>query len=125
MPSLDEYSKKRHFDVTPEPKSADTATALRSFALPKAHFPETSERLLLIETEMHPLSYADIKSIDIPAGEYGAGKLKAIDSGTFEIVDSSPNKFTIKFYGKIAQGIYTLVHTSDQNWLLLKSAGGQ
>lgn len=59
------------------------------------------------------------KSESIPIGaalfegeirqEYGAGKLKIWDSGTFEIVEKNEKKFVVNIKGKELKGKYSLV----------------
>ena len=98
---LEEYEKKRHFQKTPEPSTSDFKKSsdkpifvvqrhdarnlhydfrlemdgvLKSWAVPKEPPKEAGTRRLAIETEDHPLAYADFEG-EIPAGEYGAGKV--------------------------------------------------
>ena len=46
---------------------------------------------------------------DIPLDEYGGGKLKIWDSGTFEIVEKRETKFVVNIKGKELNGKYSLV----------------
>ena len=46
---------------------------------------------------------------EIPLDEYGGGKLKIWDSGTFEIVEKNETKFVVNIKGKELNGKYRLV----------------
>ena len=77
------------------------------------------------------------KSESIPIGaalfegeirqEYGAGKLKIWDSGTFEIVEKNETKFVVNIKGKELNGKYSLVRFQPSDiprldkWLFFKT----
>jgi len=83
--------------------------------------PKKGEKFLLIETEPHPLSYAKFEG-EIEEG-YGAGIVEIVDSGIWELLDYKPNRFTFKLDGKY-EGIYTLIHYKNKQWLLIAKKGG-
>jgi len=110
---LKEYEKKRDFKKTTEPKSEKSRKkkadetghlfviqdhhashhhydlrlehrgVLKSWALPKGMPKARAQKHLAVETEDHPLSYANFEGV-IPEGQYGAGTVKIHDRGTFE-----------------------------------------
>ena len=158
---LSEYRKKRHFSVTPEPQGAGNAQkkgdesliyavqkhmashlhydfrlewrgVLLSWAVPKGPSLDPAVKRLAMQTEDHPVEYADFEGV-IPAGQYGAGTVMLWDRGTWQPesadVDASLQAGEIKFtlHGKKLQGSWVLVRTRGfgknpprSAWLLIK-----
>ena len=107
---LEEYRRKRRFDVTKEPAGAKApkkrrtalvyviqkhrATALHydfrlewkgvllSWAVPKGPSLDPTVKRMATHVEDHPLAYAAFEGI-IPAGEYGGGTVMVWDRGTW------------------------------------------
>ena len=109
--ALEEYRKKRKFDVTAEPAGGKVpvrkrakklsyviqkhrATALHydfrlewkgvllSWAVPKGPALDPSVKRMAMPTEDHPIEYAKFEGI-IPEGEYGGGTVMIWDRGTW------------------------------------------
>jgi bifunctional non-homologous end joining protein LigD len=158
---LNEYRKKRNFGATPEPQGAGSPEkkgngsliyaiqkhmashlhydlrlewrgVLLSWAVPKGPSLDPAVKRLAMQTEDHPVEYADFEGVILP-GQYGAGTVMLWDRGTWQPesadVDASLQAGEIKFtlYGKKLQGSWVLIHSHGLGknplrsaWLLIK-----
>lgn len=94
---------------------------LKSWAIPKEPPTIKGVKRLAVQTEDHPIEYADFEGI-IPEGEYGAGKVEIWDRGTFDIEDWSDEKIVVHIHGEKLKGRYCLVRFKKQKdgWLFFK-----
>jgi bifunctional non-homologous end joining protein LigD len=144
---LSEYTKKRHFEETPEPKAEvekkggkpifvvqehharalhydfrlEKDGVLKSWAVPKG-IPESDEKRLAVETEDHPYEYRTFEGT-IPKGQYGAGTVKIWDKGTYATKIWENDKIEVTLDGQQLKGRYVLVRlkrAGDKDWLMLK-----
>lgn len=155
--SLTPYKRKRRFDKTPEPpgslpkKRSDAPLfviqkhaashlhydvrleidgVLVSWAVPKGIATDPAQKHLAVQTEDHPLEYAQFEGI-IPQGEYGGGTVMVWDIGTYENMKKASmetclkkGRIEIALNGKKLKGGYALIRTAlggkKTNWLLVK-----
>jgi bifunctional non-homologous end joining protein LigD len=154
------YHKKRHFDHTREPHGARRAKSvsgpeqdlafviqehaarrlhydfrleldgvLLSWAVPKGPSTDVKVKRLAVQTEDHPLEYGSFEG-QIPPGQYGAGKVKIWDHGSW-VPESEPHEqyrkghltFTLK--GERLHGRWHLIRRGEgqgekSSWLLFK-----
>lgn len=107
-----------HYDLRLEMKGV-----LKSWAIPKEPPMEPNLKRLAVQTEDHPIEYADFKGV-IPEGLYGAGKVEIWDWGTFTPIELSETKIIFSIKGKKLNGDYCLIKlrpkTDQKNWLLFK-----
>ena len=151
--TLDEYTRKRRPDRTPEPFGTkkrrskeprfviqrhdarrlhydfrlERNGALASWAVPKGVPLRRGERHLAVHVEDHPLEYGDFEGT-IPAGEYGAGTVEIWDRGTYELLEEKRDGgLTVRLDGERLEGVWTLVPArldgDPRNWLLLRKDG--
>ncbi|MEK6346659.1 MAG: DNA ligase D [Burkholderia sp.] len=161
---LADYRRKRSFDATPEPSGAPAVASrgkrdalhfvvqehharhlhydfrleldgvLKSWAIPKGPSPDPSVKRLAVQVEDHPLDYGTFEG-EIPAGQYGAGRVGIDDAGTW-IPDGGPagarrgyrdGKLTFTLEGGKLHGRWSLVRTrsigraKQPSWLLIKA----
>jgi bifunctional non-homologous end joining protein LigD len=154
---LSDYQQKRDFARTPEPRDnghesdapafvvqkhaasslhydvrLEIKGVLKSWAVPKGPSLNPSQKRLAMETEDHPLSYADFEG-RIPEEEYGGGNVIVWDQGTYthdpenegapdpkRAYEHGEIKFHLK--GQKLKGQFVLVKTGQQqnSWLLIK-----
>ncbi len=160
MNKLNQYKKKRNFQSTNEPEDGqkkgkgnvfviqkhdatnlhydfrlEMGGVLKSWAVPKGPSTDPGVKRLAIETEDHPLEYADFEG-NIPEDQYGGGQVIIWDRGKYvnlRAKDKKEKKDMKQSYGdgrievylegeKITGG-YVLIKTGDKdddNWLLVK-----
>jgi len=141
---LDEYRRKRDAQRTPEPVPAaspptrqnDTFViqqhharrlhwdlrlerngVLVSWAVPRGIPRDPSTNHLAVHTEDHPMEYADFHG-DIPAGEYGAGRMTIFDSGTYVTEKWRDDEVIVVLRGRRVTGRYVLFHTRGKDWMI-------
>lgn len=153
---LDKYWQKRDFTITSEPRGRVGAKTrerlsyfiqrhharrlhydfrleldgtLKSWAIPKGPSFDPADKRLAVHVEDHPLDYGTFEG-EIPAHQYGAGKVILWDRGTW-IPQGDPRqglrKGHLKFRleGEKLAGLWALVRMGEaseekENWLLIK-----
>jgi bifunctional non-homologous end joining protein LigD len=101
-----------HYDVRLE-----IAGTLMSFAVPKGPSYDPKLKRLAVETEDHPMMYADFEA-RIPEGQYGAGDMLLWDLGTYETVPPeqaetmrAKGHLHVRFFGEKLRGGWHFVRT--------------
>ncbi|MFT4126620.1 MAG: ATP-dependent DNA ligase [Gordonia sp. (in: high G+C Gram-positive bacteria)] len=105
------HARRLHYDVRLEHDGV-----LVSWAVPKNLPDDPRQNRLAVQTEDHPLDYADFSG-DIPAGEYGGGHVEIWDRGTFETEKWRDDEIIVRLHGERVQGRYALIRTGGKNWL--------
>jgi len=153
--NLDKYRAKRTADSTPEPAGIvspglgglfvvhqhaarnlhwdlrlELDGVLLSFAVPKGPSPDPADKRLAVQTEDHPIEYADFEGI-IPAGNYGAGSMIVWDKGKWIPHGDTraglvKGKLLFELKGYKLKGMWTLVKLKkgEKEWLLIKERDG-
>jgi DNA ligase D-like protein (predicted 3'-phosphoesterase) len=160
QPPLDKYKGKRDFQKTSEPKAfipekknkepifvvqkhdasrlhydfrLEIDGVLKSWAVPKGPSLNPANRRLAIETEDHPLDYANFEGI-IPKNQYGGGAVMVWDKGTYRNIKKDKDgkeikisdaykkgQIEVQLHGKKLEGKFALIKTkSKKQWLLIK-----
>ena len=135
---LDEYRRKRDAKRTPEPVPSERPSpgadnrfviqqhharalhwdlrlerdgVLVSWAVPRGLPRDQVRNHLAVHTEDHPLEYLDFHG-EIPAGEYGGGRMTVFDSGTYETEKWKPDEVMVTLHGSRVSGRYVLFRTA-------------
>ena len=158
---LNEYRKKRDFSKTLEPSGGkgkgkkrqifviqehdatnlhydfrlEVDGVLKSWAVPKGPSMNPSEKRMAVNTEDHPIEYADFEGT-IPEGEYGGGTVIVWDGGTYDNIREEKDdhkmsmsesfddgKIEVRLHGKKISGGFVLIRTGKKGtnkWLLKK-----
>lgn len=158
MPKADplaRYQAKRDFSVTSEPAEggqANTAApsfvvqkhwarrlhydfrleldgTMKSWAVPKGPSFDPADKRMAVHVEDHPISYNRFEG-EIPARQYGAGKVIIWDKGTWAPLgdvrkDYQAGKLKFELHGHKLKGRWTLVRMKgkpdkQEPWLLIK-----
>jgi len=82
-----------------------------SFALNELPPTEPGKKIYIVMTTLHSESQALFIGT-IPEGEYGAGKLSKVESGSCEVLKFSNSHIVVDFHGSKFNGIYHFVNTS-------------
>ncbi|HEX7753143.1 MAG TPA: DNA ligase D [Novosphingobium sp.] len=104
---------------------------LKSWAVTRGPSCDPDDRRLAVQTEDHPLSYAEFEGT-IPKGEYGGGTVMLWDKGTWEPVEGKSARdlerghLHFRLHGERMKGEWLLVRMKRRpgekrdNWLLRK-----
>src|SRR5436190_18792309 len=145
---LEDYRAKRDFGRTTEPRGGDGEAespaasgrfvvhqhnarnlhwdlrvehdgVLLSWALPRGvpQLPDRSANRLAVHTEDHPLEYIDFEG-EIPAGEYGAGRMSIWDAGSYQATKLRKDELIAEFEGERMLGRYALFQTRGRDWMI-------
>lgn len=114
------HASRLHYDTRLERDGV-----LVSWAVPKAPPLKQGTQRLAVQTEDHPIEYAEFEGT-IPKGEYGGGEVTIWDSGTVDIEKWEAAKVVFTLHGQPDGGLggtprrYALVKTGeeDKQWLI-------
>ena len=90
---------------------------LVSWAVPKGMPADPGTNHLAVQTEDHPLEYATFSG-EIPAGEYGGGRMAIWDRGRYETEKWSDREVMVILHGERVQGRHVLFATGGKNWMI-------
>lgn len=144
--SLVKYWEKRDFRRTPEPRGGireergntfvvqehkasthhwdlriEREGVLKSWAVPKGPPEVGGVRRLAVQTEDHPVEYAEFEGV-IPQGEYGGGTVAIWDVGEYEVEKWQDAEIIVHLRGGRLEGRYCMIRLKGQprNWLLFR-----
>lgn len=112
------HARALHWDVRFERDGV-----LVSFAVPKGLPADPGTVRLAVHTEDHPLEYLEFSG-EIPAGEYGGGRMTIWDAGRYDTEKWSDREVAVVLHGDRARGRFVFIRSDRQgreNWLVRRS----
>ena len=106
------HARRLHWDLRLEREGV-----LISWAIPKGIPDDPASNRLAVHVEDHPLEYIDFEG-EIPAGQYGAGKVEIWDSGTYVPEKFHRDEVIVNFEGGRLEGKYVLFQTRGDDWMI-------
>lgn len=91
---------------------------LWSWALPKGLPTDPAANRLAVRVEDHDLDHIDFEDPNPVDGVEGAIAKSIWDSGTYEVVRASANRFVFDLDGRRGRARYALINTGGDDWLL-------
>jgi bifunctional non-homologous end joining protein LigD len=145
VPELTTYRGKRRAERTPEPvppagplpKGDDDTFVIQehharrlhwdfrlerggvlvSWAVPRGLPLDPKTNHLAVHTEDHPMDYAGFEG-EIPAGEYGGGRVMIWDRGRYETEKWTDREVMVVLHGSRVSGRYVLFQTRGRDWMV-------
>jgi bifunctional non-homologous end joining protein LigD len=110
------HARRLHWDFRLERDGV-----LVSWAVPRGIPEDPRRNNLAVHVEDHPLEYGGFEG-EIPKGNYGAGKVRIWDRGTYDTekwqMDGPKKEVMVTLHGKRLRGRYVLFQTKDENWMI-------
>jgi len=112
------HARTHHFDLRLEKDGV-----FKSWALPKGVPEHAGVRRLAILVDDHPLTFGNFEG-EIPPGEYGAGKIRVWDCGSYVPIEWTAERIIFAARGRRVIGRFALIRfrRGTRDWLLMKSS---
>ncbi|RZU73722.1 bifunctional non-homologous end joining protein LigD [Micromonospora kangleipakensis] len=109
------HARRLHWDLRLEHEGV-----LASWAVPRGLPREPGRNHLAVHTEDHPMEYLTFHG-EIPAGEYGGGKMTIHDTGTYRAEKWRDDEVIVVLDGKRTKGRYVLFATGGRDWMVRRT----
>jgi bifunctional non-homologous end joining protein LigD len=106
------HARRLHWDLRLERDGV-----LVSWALPRGLPRDPARNHLAVHTEDHPMEYLDFHG-EIPAGEYGGGRMTIYDRGTYTTEKWRDREVIVVFAGARTRGRYVFFQTNGKDWMV-------
>ncbi len=106
------HARSLHWDLRLERDGV-----LVSWAVPRGLPRDPRRNHLAVNTEDHPMEYLDFSG-EIPAGEYGGGRMTIYDRGTYRTEKWRDNEVIVVLSGQRVSGRYALFRTGGRDWMV-------
>ncbi|MFG1953033.1 DNA polymerase ligase N-terminal domain-containing protein [Micromonospora sp. NPDC048830] len=109
------HARRLHWDLRLEHEGV-----LASWAVPRGLPREPGRNHLAVHTEDHPMEYLTFHG-EIPAGEYGGGRMTIHDTGTYRAEKWRDDEVVVVLDGKRSSGRYVLFATGGRDWMVRRT----
>ncbi|MGC5020424.1 DNA polymerase ligase N-terminal domain-containing protein [Micromonospora sp. DT47] len=112
------HARSLHWDLRLEHEGV-----LASWAVPRGLPRDTGRNHLAVHTEDHPMEYLDFSG-EIPAGEYGGGRMTIHDRGTYRCEKWRADEVVVVLDGERTDGRYVLFATGGKegrDWMVRRT----
>ncbi|TCB90961.1 ATP-dependent DNA ligase [Micromonospora zingiberis] len=112
------HARSLHWDLRLEHDGV-----LASWAVPRGLPREPGRNHLAVHTEDHPLEYLDFSG-EIPAGEYGGGRMVIHDRGSYHCEKWQDREVVVELHGDRTSGRYVLFATGGRDgrdWMVRRT----
>jgi bifunctional non-homologous end joining protein LigD len=106
------HARRLHWDLRLERDGV-----LVSWAVPRGLPRDPGRNHLAVHTEDHPMEYLDFSG-EIPAGEYGGGRMTVFDRGTYTCEKWRDDEVMVVLHGERVAGQYVLFQTRGKDWMI-------
>jgi bifunctional non-homologous end joining protein LigD len=106
------HARRLHWDLRLERDGV-----LVSWAVPRGLPLDAGRNQLAVHTEDHPMEYLDFSG-EIPAGEYGGGRMTIFDRGTYTAEKWRDDEVIVILHGERISGRYVLFQTGGKDWMI-------
>jgi DNA ligase D-like protein (predicted 3'-phosphoesterase) len=111
------HARTHHFDFRLEKDGV-----LKSWAVPKGLPDRPGVKRLAVQVEDHDLDFGQFEGA-IPQGEYGAGRIKIWDHGTYELEEWTVDRIAFTLHGLQVTASFNLIRFKrggPRDWLLIR-----
>ncbi|MEH0933692.1 DNA polymerase ligase N-terminal domain-containing protein [Micromonospora psammae] len=109
------HARSLHWDLRLEHEGV-----LASWAVPRGLPRDSGRNHLAVHTEDHPMEYLDFHG-EIPAGEYGGGRMTIHDRGTYQCEKWQDDEVVVVLAGERTRGRYVLFATGGRDWMVRRT----
>ena len=112
------YATRIHYDLRVE-----KGQKLADWAVPKGIPLSPGKKVLAIKMPDHDKKWLTFEGFyeGDKGNDYGKGKMEIWDKGSYESIRWGNDTIVLNLKGNKVKGVYVLVKTKDNNWLLFKS----
>jgi bifunctional non-homologous end joining protein LigD len=106
------HARSLHWDLRLERDGV-----LVCWAVPRGVPRDPARNHLAVHTPDHPIEFLEYSG-DIPAGEYGGGRMRVYDRGAYTVEKWLDDEVVLNLFGQRVTGKYVLFQTRGKDWMM-------